>query len=475
MAIFSKDKRTILLRRIRGFWEEYRRNKIGIAGLLLLGFFIFISFLGPAIAPYPSTRPPMVASDFAMPEWMAFLPEYADLPRTLDVSALDTQLVQNSSFIEISRENNIVLVYAGNALGDIGTVQLSADFSYSYKPPDDFKVSFQYVIENVSNSMCKFKLTITDTNGTEYELLTGSSMLNIKYGVASTTSASASLRMKLFGDIQHNPAKVIFAGKGNYTMKLTFTFQPLSADAKGVFYLNSGALTIYGKLHGVLGSDAYGHDVYSQILYGAYTSMLVGVLTAVLTTGLSVLIGTIAGYLGGLVDEVIMRIVDVILCIPLFVILLILTKNFRLTVIFVVIVISFFWWPGPARTIRSKILALKESKFVEGARAAGGGKFYIVRRHLLPNVLPLIMASLILFVPGGILMEAALSFLGFGDPTAITWGRMLSDARQTGAFASLAWWYVIPPGIAISLLCLSFVFIGHALDTVVNPRLRRRK
>jgi peptide/nickel transport system permease protein len=367
------------------------------------------------------------------------------------------------------------LSYAGRNPGDTGIVQLSTSFYYPYAPPDDFKVSIQYVVENISKAMVSFKLTLTDTNTTEYEILQGSSTLNVTYGVAGVSSASASLRTKLFGDIQKNPAEIIFASKGNCTMSLKITFQALSVGGEGVLHLNDGALIIYGKLHGILGTDAFGHDVYSQILYGAYMSMLVGVLTAFLTTVLSVVIGTIAGYLGGWVDEVIMRVVDVILCIPFFVVLLTLSKNYRLSVILVVVVIAFFWWPGPARTIRSKILALKESKFVEGARAAGGSKFYIVRRHLLPNILPLIMASLILFVPGGILMEASLSFLGFGDPTAITWGRMLSEARQTGAFASLAWWYVVPPGLAISLLCLSFVFIGHSLDTIVNPRLRRRK
>jgi peptide/nickel transport system permease protein len=113
--------------------------------------------------------------------------------------------------------------------------------------------------------------------------------------------------------------------------------------------------------------------------------------------------------------------------------------------------------------------------FMESARASGAGTSYLIFRHLIPNVFPLAMASMILAVPGAILSEAALSFLGFGDPFAPTWGKMLHEAQAEGAFGSLAWWYIIPPGLAITFLCVAFVFIGHALDEIVNPRLRRRR
>lgn len=96
-------------------------------------------------------------------------------------------------------------------------------------------------------------------------------------------------------------------------------------------------------------------------------------------------------------------------------------------------------------------------------------------RHLVPNVFPIAFASLVLRVPGAILTEATLSFLGFGDPGAPTWGRMLNHAWGHGAFGRLAWWWVIPPGLAITVICLAFVFMGHAIDEVVNPRLRRRR
>ena len=133
------------------------------------------------------------------------------------------------------------------------------------------------------------------------------------------------------------------------------------------------------------------------------------------------------------------------------------------------------WRQGLSRVIRSRVLSLREMPFIESAKAAGASDSYIIIRHLVPNVFPVAMASMILAVPAAILTEAALSFLGFGDPFVPTWGKMLHEAYTEGAFGAFAWWYILPPGLAITFICLAFVFIGHALDEIVNPRLRRRR
>jgi peptide/nickel transport system permease protein len=474
MPFFSEDKRIIYKRKIKGFWDEYRRNKIGLVGLALLTFFIFIGVFAPYIAPYSIIRPPVVASKFAMPEWVSILPQYADLPRTMNLNVFKMEATQNSSFVDVSRGENITLSYVGESLGDVGEIQLTLNFNYSYTAPDEFRLDLSYHAKNIIKTKYTFTITLIICDGTEIELTSRSSTLNSTFSSLTMSSTSAEFRRKFDPNMQINPAKIMFANKGNYSLNLRVAFQPTSTNAHGVITITSGALTIYGSLHGVLGTDSFGRDVFSIILYGAGTSITVGILTAILTTSMAIVIGTIAGYFGGIVDEVLMRFVDIMLCIPFFILLLALSFNYRLNIYVIIVLISIFWWPGPSRTIRSRVLALKESVFIESAKAAGATSFYIIRRHLLPNIFPLAMAALVLFVPAGILMEAALSFLGFGDINTITWGRILSDARATGAFTSLAWWVVVPPGLAITLLCLSFVFIGHALDSIVNPRLRRR-
>lgn len=233
--------------------------------------------------------------------------------------------------------------------------------------------------------------------------------------------------------------------------------------------------TVWGAKYGILGADSFGRDVWVQLVHGARISLIVGSLAAVLSTTLGIFFGVLSGYVGGLVDEITMRIVDILLCLPVLPLLLALSAYFKPNVYYLVIIIAIFGWQGLSRTIRSRVLSLREQPFIESARAAGASSSYLLVRHLIPNVFPIAMASLVLSVPAAILTEAALSYLGFGDPFAPTWGKMLHEAQDQGAFHRFAWWYILPPGIAITLLCLAFVFIGHALDEIVNPRLRRRR
>ena len=184
--------------------------------------------------------------------------------------------------------------------------------------------------------------------------------------------------------------------------------------------------------------------------------------------------GIVAGYVGGAVDEFLMRVVDVLLAIPSLPILIILGSLIGKSVGNIVILLAIFAWMGIARLVRSQTLSLKERMFVEAARASGASGGYIMREHILPNVMPLIFANLVLRIPGAILTEASLSFLGLGDPRVPTWGRMMQNARQFGGFTRLAWWWLIPPGLALTFLSLAFVLIGNSVNEIYNPRYRER-
>ena len=138
----------------------------------------------------------------------------------------------------------------------------------------------------------------------------------------------------------------------------------------------------------------------------------------------------------------------------------------------VVILLALFSWMGIARM--RETLSLKERTFVEAAKAAGASSAYIMISHILPNTMPLIFANLVLRIPSAILTEASLSFLGLGDPRVPTWGRMLQNARQFGAFTKMAWWWMLPPGIVLTGLAVAFVFIGNSVNEILNPRYRER-
>jgi len=265
------------------------------------------------------------------------------------------------------------------------------------------------------------------------------------------------------------------AQKGIQTIRFYLFIIPKRDNASLTLTFNEATFSVWGARSGLLGTNSFGFDVWTQLIHGARISLIVGTLAAVLSTSLGIFFGVLSGYLGGIVDEIVMRIVDILLCLPVLPLLLALSSYFKPNVYYLVLIIAIFGWQGLSRVIRSRVLTLRELPFIDSAKASGASSSYLIIRHLIPNVFPIAMASLVLAVPGAILTEAALSFLGFGDPFAPTWGKMLHEAQSEGSFHRLAWWYILPPGFAITLLCISFVFIGHALDEIVNPRLRRRR
>jgi len=218
-----------------------------------------------------------------------------------------------------------------------------------------------------------------------------------------------------------------------------------------------------------------GGDIFCELVYGTQTSLIIGISVAFFMTFIGTIVGVVAGYVGGVVDEFLMRITDILLCLPMLPLLITLVFLFGKSLLLLVLIMSALYWTYEARIIRSRVLSLREMAFVETAQAAGASSSYIMLKHMVPSVLPLSFAAMVLNVPSAIVTEAVLSFIGLGDPTLPTWGKMLEYAFTSGGFTHFAWWWIIPPGLAIMILSLGFVFIGHAVDEIVNPRLRRRR
>ena len=228
----------------------------------------------------------------------------------------------------------------------------------------------------------------------------------------------------------------------------------------------------------ILGTNRYGQDVFTVLLDSLSISLLIGVIAGSLTVILGTTIGVASAYLGGWVDTIIMRITDVVLVLPALPLMLVLASlpflfgKVHWSIIAVVYILVF--WPVSARLIRGQALSIKERAFVTSAKSSGAGSAYIIFKHILPNVFPLMLTMIITSMRQAILYESFLSYLGLGDPLNWTLGQMLYIAEKQAAFASGAWWMFFPPGIAIGLITLSFAFIGMALDEIVNPRLRKR-
>lgn len=473
-SLFTKDKRIILKRRIRNFWQEFSSKKIGLAGICILAIFILMAIFAPLLSPYNPTAKTRLAQPFAMPEWVTIFPQYQDLPTTTR-QELYWEVVQGSEFIS-GWGTTVKVHYSTEVMGmQIANVTIKGEFSYLNIPPNQFYMKLGWATINVQDTEYSLKLMLHTPEEKNYVLWTRQVLKGPKGEVLYVDTVDPFLIIGLGYPTHTNIAEIIMSEKGTYTLLLEILFNPLSKDATTQITLEDGEYTILGQVHGILGTDNVGADVFVELVYGARISLMIGLLAALVGTTIGIIVGVIAGYLGGIVDEVCMRIVDILICLPLLPLLLALVYLYGRNIMYIVLFIGIFGWQGLARVIRSQTLSLRERSYIETAKASGASGFYIMTKHIIPNVFPVAFASLVLAVPGAILFEAALSFLGFGDPRVPTWGKMLQYAYGFGGFSRLAWWWIVPPGLAIIALCLAFVFMGYALDEVVNPRLRRRR
>ena len=288
---------------------------------------------------------------------------------------------------------------------------------------------------------------------------------------------------------------ILFTAKGTDTLGIDIDARDISfkqqlslaaTDSATEFLFKKGAkyrlevqggeaeleMQLQGKRFGFLGTDHKGRDIFSIMLTGAKTSLFIGIAAALVSCILGVIIGCIAGFFGGILDSLLMRLCDILMSIPTLPILLILAAFWGKGILQIVFIMSIFAWMGTARTIRAYVKSLKESAWVQSLQAMGASNKYIITRHIVRETYPIILANIVIGVPSAIMSEAGLSFLGMSDPRIISWGRVLHDAHSFGAFTHLAWWILLPPGLAICLLSLTFIMAGRFLEEKLDHRLQ---
>lgn len=221
-----------------------------------------------------------------------------------------------------------------------------------------------------------------------------------------------------------------------------------------------------------LGTDHAGRSVLELTIYGSRVSLIVGFSAALLSVGIGTIVGMLSGHFGRWVSAILMRVTDFFLVLPALVLAIVVSTMLSKGLGTIVLAIGITSWPSTARLVRAQTLTIEARPYIERAVALGGGHLHVLTRHVLPAVLPLVLANTTLAVGSAIISESTLAFLGVGDPSKVSWGLMLKDALDVGAITAGAWWYLLPPGIAIVLVVLAFTLCGRALEVVVNPNLR---
>ena len=223
-----------------------------------------------------------------------------------------------------------------------------------------------------------------------------------------------------------------------------------------------------------LGTDDQGRSVLTLLIWGARISLFVGLAATVISMVIGTLVGLVSGYSSGWSAAVLFRLTEWFLVIPFLPLAIVLATVLGRSLFNIALVIGVTSWPSTALLIRSQTLSIKERAYIERARVLGAGRWHQIRKHVLPNVMPMVFANTTLTVAIAILAETTLSFLGLGDPTRVSWGSMLEDAFQVGAITTGAWWFIVPPGVCVVLVVLAFTLVGQALEEVLNPRLKGR-
>lgn len=220
----------------------------------------------------------------------------------------------------------------------------------------------------------------------------------------------------------------------------------------------------------LLGTDDLGRDVFARLVYGGRVSLGVGIIATLIQVIIGIIVGSIAGYFGGIVDSILMRIVDIVMCFPFFIMAITLAALVGPSVINLIIIIAVLTWTDIARIVRAEVLSVKKREFIEAADALGLNHFQIIVKHILPNVLSPILVAATLGIASAILTEAGLSFLGMGvKPPTPSWGNMLSAAQNMRVLKN-QWWLWMPPGLMIFLTVLSINFLGDGLRDALDPK-----
>ena len=446
-------------------WKEFSHSKIGIAGIAILVILFSMSVVAFVTIPLDSFKtwndPAswLLYPKSAQPAWVNYfqsekIPEHLILSPVMSSQQLDSVSVITNSFL----------------------------VNYQYDGfPSDF--IYQYTVKYSGSPL--LQMSVTRPDGIVLQLVstslpfakdttTYSSMIFSTQGVIAKNILDKKSRYAFSLD-GISSEKIIFSRLDeNAILKGPYVFQVRLYDVSEKPVISKSNLILGGKVYGIMGTDELRRDLSVGLLWGTPLALFIGITVSIGSVAFGLIYGVYAGYKGRATDEALMRFNDIIYAMPALPLLIILAVTIGNSIFLMVGFLVIFGWVGIAKVSRSMALQIKTLQYVEASKLMGQKDYKIIFKHILPQLLPYAFASIAISVPGAITTEAGLSFLGLGDPTFPTWGQILHDASSYSAAARGMWWWILPPGIMIAVTGLAFVFMGQAMDGIVNPKLRQR-
>ncbi len=473
---------------LKNFWNDFRREKSGMVGLFLLVLLIFTAVAAPLITspdiPQRWKHYWLENPQNAPPTWSNYLSSVRKAPNVVytykDLHIKESKDASGNTVYsfeipykydyQVPVKDIVIFNLASNASSPNDAPYISIVLK---RPVQDGYSSVVPLMNETVSSNATIQLSTNPQVRMNVLRWLKQNNVHVDPVLEFQLRATMDTMTILFSQIQPDIQDMITNPKplhGTYTLLVNVTAKPgISVDFSNI------KVVFMGRTCGLMGTDDRGRDIWAGLVWGSRVSLTIGLAVAVLSVLIGILYGVTSAYLGGWKDEFMQRFNEFMASIPTLPILILLGVYFGGHIMLwqLVLLLVAFGWVGIAKVARSMALQIKEQTYIEAAKALGAGTGRIVFKHIVPQLLPYAFAQIALGVPGAILSEASLSFLGLGDPSKVTWGQMLNEAQRAGAAVNGYWWEVIPPGLAITLVGLTFVLLGVALDKVLNPRLRR--
>jgi len=445
--------------------QEFLKSKMGIAGIAILSILVVTSMIAIIAIPVETfqewNNPGNWISNpkAAIPIWVnIFMTE-----KIPEHKILKKPYIQKISYNEV----------------ELLSHQFDLNFDY-----DDFPNDFIYEFSSEYSGSPLLQLSVIRPDGIKLDLLSTSLPYSNQKIIHSERIFSTDRAIKKnlllqsekfeFSFQRLSVEDIIFSKiKTNEPLKGNYVFSVNLYGVNSENQIHKSELIIGGKAFGIMGTDELRRDLAIGLLWGTPLALFIGLTVSIASVIAGLLYGVYAGYKGKKTDETMMRFNDVIYALPALPFLIILSVTISNSIFLMVGFLMIFGWVGIAKVARSMSLQIKTRGYVDAANMMGQKDSKIILKHIVPQLLPYAFASIAISVPAAITTEAGLSFLGLGDPSFPTWGQILHDANTFGAAVRGIWWWIMPPGIMIAVTGLAFVFIGNALDAIVNPKLKR--